>query len=239
MLKRKKEIYNGKQSEIINNLLKENDTKGIWKFINKTVETKRRREGPNREEWESYVRRNEQGEEREGEEYMGDERYITLESGGLDEVISKEELRRGVKRMRGDKAIGEDLVQGRIWKELLKEDKYLDIMVKIFNKLFESNKIPERWKIGEVVPIYKNKGKREDPNNYRNISILSSLMKLYTGILATRLNNWAEKFNIVSKWQNRFRKNRRIMDNIIIIQSVSEKYLSRKRGKMYWAFIDL
>ena len=69
--------------------------------------------------------------------------------------------------MRGQKAIGEDLVQGRIWMELLKEDKYMDIMIKIFNKMFESKTIPERWKLAEVVPIYKNKGLKEDPNNYR------------------------------------------------------------------------
>ena len=101
------------------------------------------------------------------------------------------------------------------------------------------NKIPERWKLAEVVTIYKLKGKRDDPRNYRNISILSSLMKLYTGILAERLRKWAEKFKILSRWQNGFRKNRRLMDNIMVIKAVGEKYLRKKRGKMYWAFIDL
>ena len=48
ILNRKEELYNAKQSEIINKLLKDNDTKGIWNFINKSVETNRIREGPNR-----------------------------------------------------------------------------------------------------------------------------------------------------------------------------------------------
>ena len=71
ILKRKKEIYNAKESEKINKLLKENDTKGIWNFIKGAVGNKRRGDAPSREEWERFVKSKEQGQEREGVEYMG------------------------------------------------------------------------------------------------------------------------------------------------------------------------
>jgi hypothetical protein len=36
-----------------------------------------------------------------------------------------------------------------------------------------------------------------------------------------------------------FRKGRRTADNIFILKTTTDKYLSRKRGKVYWLFIDL
>ena len=200
---------------------------------------KREGEGPRKREWEKFMEENGRDVREGNMEYMRDVNYITIETRELDGEITKEEVRLGAKRIKGNKAVGTDLVQGRIWKELLKVDSYIELVAKLFNKMYKNEMFPERWKVAEVVPIYKNKGKRGDPCNYRNISILSALMKLYTGILANRLNVWAEKYNIVSKWQNGFRRNKRIMDNVLIMQTVSEKYLKKKRGKIYWCFIDL
>ena len=44
-----------------------------------------------------------------------------------------------------------------------------------FNKVLMSGEMPEDWLIGMIVPIYKNKGARNDANNYRGITLLSCL----------------------------------------------------------------
>jgi hypothetical protein len=36
-----------------------------------------------------------------------------------------------------------------------------------------------------------------------------------------------------------FRKGRRMVDNIFILRTIIGKYLSGKRGKVYWIFVDL
>ncbi len=52
-------------------------------------------------------------------------------------------------------------------------DKLMPFYQKLFNTVFVSGFIPESWLIGCIVPIYKNKGDTEDPQNYRPITLLS------------------------------------------------------------------
>lgn len=65
------------------------------------------------------------------------------------------------------------------------------------------------------------------------------MFKIYTGVLGNKLNKWIEEWKKLSKWQNGFRKKTRIGDNIFIMQTIFEKYLKAKRGKIYWCFLDL
>jgi hypothetical protein len=87
--------------------------------------------------------------------------------------------------------------------------------------------------------IYKGKGDKRDPADYRGISLLSALSKLYTGVLARRLNEWIEKRDAISECYMGLRNGRRTVDNIFILRTTIDKYLSRKRGKVYWLFVDL
>jgi hypothetical protein len=41
------------------------------------------------------------------------------------------------------------------------------------------------------------------------------------------------------EFQMDFRKGRRTTDNIFILRTIVDKYLARKRGKIYWIFVDL
>ena len=60
-------------------------------------------------------------------------------------------------------------------------------LVKIFKLVFDSGLIPESWTLGMIKPIYKNKGCKSDPANYRPITLISCLGKLFTSILNERL----------------------------------------------------
>lgn len=46
----------------------------------------------------------------------------------------------------------------------------------------ESGEVPVNWKLANVVPVFK-KGKKEDPNNYRSVSIISMTGKLWRELL--------------------------------------------------------
>jgi hypothetical protein len=73
--------------------------------------------------------------------------------------------------------------------------------------------------------IYKGKGDKRDPDNYRGISLLSTLSKVYTGVLTRRLKDWLERRGVISEWKVGFRKGRRMVDNIFILRTTIDKYL--------------
>ena len=61
--------------------------------------------------------------------------------------------------------------------------------------------MPDTWTIGNIKSIYKNKGdpkNPENPENYRPITLVSSLEKFFTSIINHRLKNYAEKYELLS-----------------------------------------
>jgi hypothetical protein len=67
--------------------------------------------------------------------------------------------------------------------------------------------------------------------------LLSTIFKAYTGVFVRRLNDWIEKRGVISEFQMGSRKG--MMNNIFILRTIIDKYLSRKRGKVYWMSVDL
>jgi hypothetical protein len=59
------------------------------------------------------------------------------------------------------------------------------------NFIFDNGIMPNSWLIGMIKPIYKNKGDKFDPKNYRPITIVSCLGKLFTAILNERLTEFS------------------------------------------------
>ena len=55
----------------------------------------------------------------------------------------------------------------------------------IFNKSIELGVYPKIWKLANVVPIFKNKGCTNDPTNYRPISLLSNISKIFEKLFMT------------------------------------------------------
>ena len=91
--------------------------------------------------------------------------------------------------------------------------------------------------MGDILPIYKNKGSVNLPENYRPITLLSCLGKLFTSILNNRLNKFAEKYEIICHNQAGFRRGLSTSDNLFVLQSLFEMSKSTK-SKLFCAFID-
>ena len=67
-----------------------------------------------------------------------------------------------------------------------------DQLCYIFNLSFEKGLYPSHLKNAIVAPIFKS-GSRNDPENYRPISILSIFAKLFEKLFFKRLSSFAEK----------------------------------------------
>jgi hypothetical protein len=96
----------------------------------------------------------------------------------LDAPITASEIESVIAKLQNNKAAGVD----NITNEYIKFTLYimLPIYTTIFNLVFDGGVIPESWSIGVINPIFKNKGNRKDPANYRSITLVSSLSYSYS-----------------------------------------------------------
>ena len=75
----------------------------------------------------------------------------------------------------------------------------------IFNKAITTGQYPDALKIAKVIPLYK-KGENTVISNYRPISLLSLLNKIFEKLLYRRLYKFLVKHNVLYKYQFGFRK---------------------------------
>ena len=114
----------------------------------------------------------------------------------------------------------------------------LPVYAKLVNLILTSGTLPKSWLSGIIVPIYKNKGDIKQPENYRPITLLSCLGKLFTCIVNQRLTDYIESNNLLNHNQCGFRRNHSTVDNICVIHMLSE-YCKTRRTKLLCAFVDL
>ena len=77
-------------------------------------------------------------------------------------------------------------------------------LCQIFNRCFENGEYLDLLKIAKVIPIYK-KGEKSDVGNYRPISVLSVLNKIFEKLIYKRLYNFFDKYKLIYEYQFGFR----------------------------------
>ena len=90
--------------------------------------------------------------------------------------ITPDQVDKIIKDLSNSKASGIDNVDTYILK--LTRKIIVPSVCHILNLSLQSNKFPTKWKIAKVVPLYKGKGCKLDPKNYRPVAILPILSKV-------------------------------------------------------------
>ena len=153
----------------------------------------------------------------------------------LNSKITQEEILQAIRGLNNGKATGCDSILNEYIKST--SHTFLPLYEIFFNTILDTGFFPEQWSIGCIHPIYKNKGERADPQNYRPITILSCLGKLFTSILNSRLNQFLEEGLTLSENQAGFRKQYSTLDHIFTLHSLNEILKSRKQ-KLFCCFVD-
>ena len=109
--------------------------------------------------------------------------------------------------------------------------------VKLFNILLDNGHIPDNWTIGIIKPIFKNKGSKNDTDNYRGITLLRCLGKLFTATLNTRLTNFLEDNMLLLENQAGFCSEYYTNDHMFTLKYIIDLYLSSGR-RLFCAFVD-
>jgi len=107
----------------------------------------------------------------------------------------------------------------------------------LFNAILDSSCIPESWLLGQIIPILKNKGSIENPENYRPITILSCLGKLFTTVLNCRMTSFLKTNELLYMNQAGFRKGHSTIDTMFMLHILSV-YFKHKKKKLFCTFVD-
>ncbi|KAG6930003.1 hypothetical protein G0U57_004624, partial [Chelydra serpentina] len=87
-----------------------------------------------------------------------------------------------------------------------------------------------------IVTLYKNKGDRSDCNNYRGISLLSVVGKVFARVILNRLQKLADR--VYPESQCGFRAGRSTTDMVFSLRQLQEKCREQHKPLLL-AFIDL
>ena len=92
---------------------------------------------------------------------------------------------------------------------------------RLCSKTFVSGVVPEDWKSAVIVPLYNGKGEMTECKNYRGISLLSLVGKIYVGILVDRVRR--VNGSLIDDKQRGFRAGRGCVYQIFILKQIDEK----------------
>ena len=134
----------------------------------------------------------------------------------LSKEISREEITRAILAVNGDASPGHDWVYNEQLKFALNQG-IEEILHKLFNACLQSGYYPSLWTRAIIMPIFKNKGEKSEPKNYRPIAWISNLGKCFEKILHTRINDLLISRNWICAIQHGFRKGKGCEDVLMFL----------------------
>lgn len=172
-------------------------------------------------------------------EIIRDELENNNDNDVLDREIDLSEVGNVVISLKSRKAGGRDGLLNEFLKlGFLNNNEALNIFVLFLNKLKDMKIFPKGWNVGIICNLFKGKGSALDPNNYRGLTLMPSISKIYTKILSMRIQEWVELEQKISKYQTGFRVGYEVLDNLLVMKTLIQKTLKMKRSKLYCCFID-
>ena len=116
----------------------------------------------------------------------------------LNKDITDKEITEEAKQLKNKKAVGPDSISNEMIKTSIPT--MLPILKRLYNQILKQGIFPNGWNTDFLSPIHKN-GAKDDPNNYRGISVSSCIGKLFCRIINTRITNYIHENGIIKDEQ--------------------------------------
>eukprot|EP00061_Rhincodon_typus_P002621 g18030.t1 len=117
-------------------------------------------------------------------------------------AITKEKVLEKLKSLKVDKP-GPDGLHPRVLKEIAEE--IVEALLVIFQESLESGRVPEDWKIINIIPLFKT-AVRQKMGNYRLISLTLVIDKFLESIVKDEISKYLEVSGKIGQRQHGFIK---------------------------------
>ena len=129
--------------------------------------------------------------------------------------ITPKMVKKVITNLDSSKSSGPDCIPVVVLKNCEPELSY--ILAKLFNNCLKESCFPDCWKVSSVVPVFKNIGERSTARNYRPVSLLSVVSKVFEKLVNNRIVDHLEKCSLFSDFQYGFRSSRSTADLLTVV----------------------
>ena len=163
-------------------------------------------------------------------------KYVTVGTADFNfKTITKANVKSVLKKSKATKATGTDNISIKLLK--LAGDSITESLTFTFNLSLFTGIFPDDMKFAKVTPIFKT-GSKLDCGNYRPISVLSAVPKIFEKIVYEQLTKFLDDNNIISKHQSGFRPLH--STETTLLQSTDEWLFNMDKGLINGVlFLDL
>jgi len=182
----------------------------VWKLIRRTNKEVNELVINNKitiDEWETFFRELYMGTSDDSEPMLAVREVIPL---------SKEDIEKELRSLKNRKSHGPDGIFNKMLKYVGTE---LTLrLTQLFQQILKLCTIPKAWKQSTIIPLFK-KGSKTNPDNYRGIALLNTILKIFTKVILRKLLQYMQP----REEQQGFRKNRSTTDIIFMVRQIAEK----------------
>ncbi|XP_044762032.1 uncharacterized protein LOC123319228 [Coccinella septempunctata] len=150
-------------------------------------------------------------------------------------VVTVEDIKATVKRLRNWSSPGIDGVHNYWWKHLTSTHAALARLLQC--ALRNPSSVPEYFTQGITYMVPK-KGDLSQPNNYRPITCLPSIYKILTSTISCKINQYLKKNNIMAWEQNGCKRKGRGSKELLVIDKELTKQAKKRKKNISIAWID-
>ena len=216
--------------------LKSSNPKEYWNILNKSIESKQTISKISLECFKKHFQKLGEPDDTTNDEVHFNPHDV---NHSINEDLNKDftavEIKLLISNLKSNKACGIDLIRNEFLRYCPFE--MIEVITLLFNIVLQRGIIPSDWCVGLIMPLYKKKGSPDDPDNYRGITLLSCIGKLFTAAINYRLTNFLEQAGAIGDEQAGFRAGFSTVDHIFTLHAIIDIYLHKKE-RLYCAFID-
>lgn len=152
----------------------------------------------------------------------------------MNSLFTYEEITQGIQKLKGKKSCGLDGLPAEIVKA---EQEILTYPIcSLFNYVLDSGKFPEQWVNGLITPVHKGQS-ITNPENYRRITVLPLLGKLFEIVVNNRVTFMKETLHSADQYNGGFKKGSMTSDNMFLLLGCIQRSTALKQP-LYVCYVD-